>query len=128
MSKAEDEQLLQKYAFLIYFTIAINNIITNFSWFIYRELEQPLPKSIGECKGHPLYVLTRHLLKFEALYPPDAVPLGHLKNGEAVYSRHCVHTLYSRETWVKKARVVKPKQEAYKTVKSLPKYDKVNFS
>ncbi|XP_011499898.1 PREDICTED: DNA repair protein complementing XP-C cells homolog [Ceratosolen solmsi marchali] len=102
MSKTEDEQLLQ------------------------RELEQPLPKTVTECKGHPLYALTRHLLKFEALYPPDAVPLGHLKTGDAIYSRHCVHTLYSRETWIKRARVVKPAQEAYKIVKSMPKYDKLS--
>ncbi|KAJ8676658.1 hypothetical protein QAD02_012445 [Eretmocerus hayati] len=102
ISKAEDEQLLQ------------------------RELEQPLPKSVSECKGHPLYVLVRHLLKFEALYPPDAVPLGHLKTGEAIYSRYCVHTLYSRETWVRRARVVKPAQEPYKIVKSMPKYDKLS--
>ncbi|XP_011868459.1 PREDICTED: DNA repair protein complementing XP-C cells homolog isoform X2 [Vollenhovia emeryi] len=100
MSRQEDELLLQK------------------------ELEQPLPKTVGECKGHPLYVLVRHLLKYEALYPPDCVPLGHLKTGEAIYSRYCVHTLCSRETWLKKARVVKPKQEPYKIVKALPKYDK----
>lgn len=102
MSKQEDELLLQK------------------------ELEQPLPKTVGECKGHPLYVLVRHLLKYEALYPPDCVPLGHLKTGEAIYSRYCVHTLCSRETWLKKARVVKPKQEPYKIVKALPKYDKLS--
>ncbi|KAK0159551.1 hypothetical protein PV327_010648 [Microctonus hyperodae] len=91
-----------------------------------REMEQPLPKSISECKGHPLYALARHLLKFEALYPPDCVPLGHLKNGEAIYSRHCVHTLRSRETWLKVARVVKPAQEPYKIVKAMPKYDKLS--
>lgn len=102
MSKKEDELLLQK------------------------ELEQPLPKTVSECKGHPLYVLVRHLLKYEALYPPDCVPLGHLKTGEAIYSRYCVHTLCSRETWLKKARVVKPKQDAYKIVKALPKYDKLS--
>ncbi|XP_028050209.2 DNA repair protein complementing XP-C cells homolog isoform X2 [Monomorium pharaonis] len=102
MSKQEDELLLQK------------------------ELEQPLPKTVGECKGHPLYVLVRHLLKYEALYPPDCVPLGHLKTGEAIYSRYCVHTLRSRETWLKKARVVKPKQDPYKIVKALPKYDKLS--
>ncbi|XP_043269191.1 DNA repair protein complementing XP-C cells homolog [Venturia canescens] len=102
LSKAEDEMLLQ------------------------RELEQPLPTTVGECKGHPLYVLTRHLLKFEALYPPECVPLGHTRTGEAIYSRHCVHTLCSRETWIKKARVVKPAQIAYKTVKALPKYDKLS--
>ncbi|RLU19134.1 hypothetical protein DMN91_009492 [Ooceraea biroi] len=102
MSRQEDELLLQK------------------------ELEQPLPKTISECKGHPLYVLVRHLLKYEALYPPDCVPLGHLKTGEAIYSRYCVHTLCSRETWLKKARVVKPKQDPYKIVKALPKYDKLS--
>ncbi|KAK0098911.1 hypothetical protein PV326_000072 [Microctonus aethiopoides] len=91
-----------------------------------REMEQPLPKSISECKGHPLYALARHLLKFEALYPPDCVPLGHLKNGDAIYSRHCVHTLRSRETWLKQARVVKPAQEPYKIVKAMPKYDKLS--
>ncbi|KOC67990.1 DNA repair protein complementing XP-C cells like protein [Habropoda laboriosa] len=102
ISKAENEMLLQ------------------------RELEQPLPKTIGECKGHPLYVIVRHLLKFEALYPPDCVPLGHTNTGEAIYSRHCVHTLCSRETWLKKARVVKPNQEPYKIVKARPKYDKLS--
>ncbi|XP_029159874.1 LOW QUALITY PROTEIN: DNA repair protein complementing XP-C cells homolog [Nylanderia fulva] len=102
MSKKEDELLLE------------------------RELEQPLPKTVSECKGHPLYVLVRHLLKYEALYPADCVPLGHLKTGEAIYSRYCVHTLRSRETWMRKARVVKPKQEAYKIVKALPKYDKLS--
>ncbi|XP_031848333.1 DNA repair protein complementing XP-C cells homolog [Nomia melanderi] len=91
-----------------------------------KELEQPLPKTIGECKGHPLYVIARHLLKFEALYPPDCVPLGHTSTGEAIYSRYCVHTLCSRETWLKKARVVKPNQEPYKIVKARPKYDKLS--
>lgn len=101
MSRAEDEMLLQK------------------------ELEQPLPKTLSECKSHPLYVVQRHLLKFEGLYPPDCAPLGHLKTGDAIYSRHCVHTLRSRETWHKEARVVKPASEAYKIVKALPKWDKV---
>lgn len=89
-----------------------------------RELEQPLPKTVSECKGHPLYVLQRHLLKFEALYPEDVVPLGYVR-GEAIYSRHCVHTLRSRETWVKSARVVRPGEKCYKVVKARPKYDKV---
>ncbi|XP_012250520.2 DNA repair protein complementing XP-C cells homolog isoform X1 [Athalia rosae] len=101
LTKAEDEMLKQK------------------------ELEQPLPKTVAECKGHPLYVLPRHLLKFEALYPPDVVPLGYVR-GEPVYSRHCVHTLRSRETWVKSARVVRPAEKCYKVVKARPKYDKLS--
>jgi hypothetical protein len=38
------------------------------------------------------YVLKRHLLKFEALYPESAVPVGFIKN-EAIYARDCVHTV-----------------------------------
>ncbi|MGH0178547.1 UNVERIFIED_CONTAM: hypothetical protein FKN15_003318 [Acipenser sinensis] len=49
-------------------------------------LAQPLPTSISEYKNHPLYVLNRHLLKYEALYPPTAATLGYCR-GEAVYSR-----------------------------------------
>lgn len=102
ISKAEDEMLLQK------------------------ELEQPLPKTISECKGHPLYIIQKHLLKFEALYPPDCVPLGYTSTGCAIYSRHCVHTLYSRETWYRKGRIVKSDQEPYKIVTARPKYDKLS--
>lgn len=81
---------------------------------------------LGRCryKDHPLYALKRHLLKFQAIYPPDAVTLGFVRN-EAVYSRDCVHTLHSREIWVKHAKVVKPAEQPYKIVKARPKYDKV---
>ena len=86
-----------------------------------------MPKTLSEIKGHPLYVIERHLLKFEVLYPPNCVPLGRISTGEAIYSRHCVHTARSRETWLKQARVVKPNEEPYKIVKSRPKYDKVHI-
>ncbi|CAE1305159.1 XPC [Acanthosepion pharaonis] len=71
-------------------------------------LKQPLPKTISEYKNHPLYVLKRHLLKFEAIYPNSAVPLGYLKN-EPIYARECVHQLHARETWMKDGRNVKGK-------------------
>ncbi|MGH0140412.1 UNVERIFIED_CONTAM: hypothetical protein FKN15_011089 [Acipenser sinensis] len=76
-------------------------------------LDQPLPTSISEYKNHPLYVLNRHLLKYEALYPPTAATLGYCR-GEAVYSRDCVHTLHSRDTWLKEARVVRLGEMPYK--------------
>lgn len=76
-------------------------------------------------KNNPLYVLKRHLLKFEAIYPPDAITLGFVRN-EPVYSRDCVHTLHSREIWVKHAKVVKPGEHPYKIVKARPKYDRVS--
>ena len=46
----------------------------------------PLPTSVGAFKGHPLYALERHLLKFEAIYPSDAPSLGFIR-GEPVYAR-----------------------------------------
>lgn len=53
-------------------------------------LDQDFPKAIGEFKDHPLYALERHLLKFEAIYPVDAAPLGFIRK-EAIYSRDCVY-------------------------------------
>ncbi|GCB82359.1 hypothetical protein scyTo_0023215, partial [Scyliorhinus torazame] len=48
-------------------------------------LDRPLPTSVAEYKNHPLYVLKRHLLKYETLHPPTATILGHCRT-EAVYS------------------------------------------
>ncbi|XP_042347792.1 DNA repair protein complementing XP-C cells [Plectropomus leopardus] len=79
-------------------------------------LSKPLPISIGEYKNHPLYALKRHLLKYEAIYPSTATVLGYCR-GEPVYSRDCVHTLHSRDTWLKEARTVRLGEEPYKMVK-----------
>ncbi|KAL7399454.1 hypothetical protein ABVT39_024489 [Epinephelus coioides] len=79
-------------------------------------LSKPLPISITEYKNHPLYALKRHLLKYEAIYPQTATILGYCR-GEAVYSRDCVHTLHSRDTWLKEARTVRIGEEPYKMVK-----------
>ncbi|XP_029652958.1 DNA repair protein complementing XP-C cells homolog isoform X1 [Octopus sinensis] len=86
-------------------------------------LDQPLPKTIGEFKSHPLYALKRHLLKFEAIYPNSAVPLGFIRN-EPIYARECVVQLHARETWMKEGRCVKIGEEPYKMVKSRPKWNK----
>uniref|UniRef100_A0A8C4ZU28 Xeroderma pigmentosum, complementation group C n=1 Tax=Gadus morhua TaxID=8049 RepID=A0A8C4ZU28_GADMO len=79
-------------------------------------LDRPMPTSIAELKNHPMYALTRHLLKYEALYPPTAAVLGYCR-GEPVYSRDCVHQLHSRETWLKEARTVRIGEEPFKMVK-----------
>ncbi|XP_012664703.1 DNA repair protein complementing XP-C cells [Otolemur garnettii] len=81
-----------------------------------KHQDQPLPTSVGLYKNHPLYALKRHLLKYEAIYPETAAILGYCR-GEAVYSRDCVHTLHSRDTWLKKARVVRLGEVPYKMVK-----------
>ncbi|XP_077370968.1 DNA repair protein complementing XP-C cells isoform X2 [Festucalex cinctus] len=79
-------------------------------------LNKPLPISITEYKNHPLYALKRHLLKYEAIYPDTAAVLGYCR-GEAVYSRDCVHTLHSKDTWLKEARTVRIGELPYKMVK-----------
>lgn len=89
------------------------------------QLEAPLPKTIHEYKNHPLYALKRHLLKFEALYPPNAATLGFIR-GEAVYARDCVYICRSRDTWLKEAKVVKMGEKPYKIVKARPKWDKLS--
>lgn len=77
-------------------------------------------------KNHPLYALKRHLLKYEAIYPPDAATLGFVR-GEAVYARDCVYICRSRDTWLKEAKVVKLGEQPYKVVKARPKWDKVSL-
>nr|XP_020479238.1 DNA repair protein complementing XP-C cells isoform X2 [Monopterus albus] len=79
-------------------------------------LNKPLPTSVVEYKNHPLYALKRHMLKYEAIYPPTATVLGYCR-GEPVYSRDCVHTLHSRDTWLKEARTVRLGEEPYKMVR-----------
>ncbi|XP_067137695.1 DNA repair protein complementing XP-C cells homolog [Centruroides vittatus] len=87
-------------------------------------IDQPFPKTIDKFKDHPLYVLKRHLLKFQAIYPPDSPSLGFVR-GEPIYARECVHTLHSRETWLKQARVVRIGEVPYKIVKARPKWNKM---
>ncbi|XP_058171137.1 DNA repair protein complementing XP-C cells homolog [Anopheles ziemanni] len=86
--------------------------------------ERPLPKTISEYKNHPYFALKRHLLKFEAIYPPDAPTLGFTSNKEPVYARECVHTLHAREVWLKQARTVKLFETPYKNVSARPKYNR----
>jgi len=88
-----------------------------------KKEEAPLPTSISQFKGHPLYVLQRHLLKFEAIFPADAPTLGFIKR-EPVYARECVKILQGRTAWLKEGRTVKLGESPYKTVKARPKWNR----
>lgn len=85
--------------------------------------KQEMPTSDNGFRNHPLYVLEKHLLKFQGIYPPEVAPLGFFKD-VPVYPRDCVHTLRSRETWLRQAKTVKLDETAYKVVKARPKKDK----
>ncbi|KAL5106112.1 hypothetical protein TcWFU_002808 [Taenia crassiceps] len=86
----------------------------------------PLPVKVQDFKGHPLYALRRHLLKFEVIYPLDAPVVGFLKVGgkaseamEPIYPRECVHTCHTRESWLKEAKTIRLGEKAAKEVKAM---------
>uniref|UniRef100_A0A182PQR2 Uncharacterized protein n=1 Tax=Anopheles epiroticus TaxID=199890 RepID=A0A182PQR2_9DIPT len=81
------------------------------------KLRAPFPNTIAQCKNHPSYCLRRHLQKFQAIYPPDAPPLGYVQ-GEPLYARECVHTLHSREVWLRHAKVIRHFEQPYKIVRT----------
>lgn len=72
-----------------------------------------------------MFVLRRHLLKYEALYPDNPKSIGFIKN-EPIYSRDNVYNLHTRELWMREAKVVRIGEKPYKVVKGRPKYDKVS--
>ncbi|VDN97066.1 unnamed protein product [Rodentolepis nana] len=86
----------------------------------------PLPTKVQDFKNHPLYVLRRHLLKFEVIYPDDAPVIGFFKVGakanqstEPVYPRECVHLCHTRESWLKEAKIVRIGEKPAKIVKAM---------
>ncbi|GLI64108.1 hypothetical protein VaNZ11_007283 [Volvox africanus] len=66
---------------------------------------QGLPTSIEGFKNHPLYVLKRHIGKYEALRP-RTVPLG-LHRGEPYYPRSDLSVLHTVERWRREGRQVR---------------------
>uniref|UniRef100_A0AAG5CUT7 Rad4 beta-hairpin domain-containing protein n=1 Tax=Anopheles atroparvus TaxID=41427 RepID=A0AAG5CUT7_ANOAO len=86
--------------------------------------KRPFPEQISEYKNHPRYAIERYLLRNEAIYPPDAPILGHIRE-EPIYLRDCVHTLHSRESWLRQAKTVRMHEQPYKVVKAKAKYDRI---
>ena len=79
-----------------------------------REMSEGLPKNIEDFKGHPVYVLQRHLLRNEAIYPLNEVGKvrqasrqGMVGKVEPVYRRRDVHIVKSADKWFRLGRQVK---------------------
>lgn len=69
-----------------------------------KDMRIKAPTNVTEFKNPPIFVLQRHLLKFEAVFPADTPPSGFFgKNKEPYYPRDSVFTLHTREFWVKEA-------------------------
>jgi xeroderma pigmentosum group C-complementing protein len=54
---------------------------------------EPFPNRIDAFHNHPLYILQRHLKRYEIIHP-DAKPLGYFKE-QPVYSRSDVYRVSS---------------------------------
>jgi hypothetical protein len=84
-----------------------------------RELSERhgLPKTIEGFRKHPLYVLERHISRYQSLMPGTA-KLG-LHRGEAYYDRSRLADLHSAERWRREGREVLPEElsQAAKVVK-----------
>jgi xeroderma pigmentosum group C-complementing protein len=76
-------------------------------------LKEPIPKKIDSFRGHPLYVLERHLRRNEVLRA-GATRVGALTSGkgmnlktENIFKRKDVIPCYSAREWFRKGRIVK---------------------
>ncbi|EJD74033.1 DNA repair protein Rad4 containing protein [Loa loa] len=79
-------------------------------------LSKPKPATVAEYKNHPLYVLKKDILKYEAIYPEDQAPIGQIR-GIDIYPRSSVYHLDGALNWMKHARMVKAGEKPYKIVK-----------
>ncbi|KAG1728498.1 Rad4-domain-containing protein [Suillus paluster] len=79
-----------------------------------HQLTEGMPTTLAGFKGHPLYVLSRHLKREEVIDPP--VELGKFR-GEPVYPRSSVISLKTAENWMRQGRVVREGNQPMKMVK-----------
>ncbi|KAK9353313.1 hypothetical protein V1523DRAFT_411326 [Lipomyces doorenjongii] len=93
-----------------------------------KEASEELPNNIQDFKGHPIFVLERHLRQNEVIYPKvpcGAISAGRSKSNETepIYRRRDVKLLRSAMQWYKIGRQVKIGEQPLKHGKkrSLPK-------
>ena len=82
-----------------------------------REVQEGMPKNVGDFKGHPTFALQRHLRRNEVIYPLREA--GKISSGaggkvEPVYRRKDVHVVKSADQWYRKGRDVKEGEQPLK--------------
>jgi xeroderma pigmentosum group C-complementing protein len=87
------------------------------------EAREPMPKSVADFKGHPVYALERHLRRNEVLFNPKEVgkvaagrDFGGGKRLESVYRRRDVKLVKSADGWYRIGREVKVGEQPVKVV------------
>jgi xeroderma pigmentosum group C-complementing protein len=87
-----------------------------------KEAAEGMPKNIQDFKGHPIYVLERHLRHNEVIHPKK--PMGKVNLGtafnpkmEPIYRRGDVHIVRSADKWYRLGRDVKDGEQPLKHAK-----------
>ncbi|KAK5050557.1 hypothetical protein LTR84_003838 [Exophiala bonariae] len=84
-----------------------------------RAETEAMPRSVQDFKGHPVYVLERHLRMNEVIQPKHEVgkvAAGVSKNAklESVYRRRDVHLCRTADAWYRRGRDVKEGEQPLK--------------
>lgn len=87
--------------------------------FLRRAETEGMPKNVADFKGHPVYVLERHLRRNEVLWPRRevgkvTVGVGERKKLEGVFRRRDVHFCRTGEGWYRRGRDVRVGMEPLK--------------
>jgi xeroderma pigmentosum group C-complementing protein len=88
-----------------------------------KEAAEGIPRNVQDFKGHPVYVLERHLKHNEVIHP--LIQVGKVNCGtamnpkmEPIYRRTNVHVVWSADKWYRKAgRDVKVGEQPLKRAK-----------
>lgn len=87
-----------------------------------KEASEGIPKNVQDFKGHPIYVLERHLKHNEVIYPLNQV--GKVNCGtamnpkmEPIYRRTNVHVVRTADKWYRMGRDVKFGEQPLKRAK-----------
>lgn len=87
-----------------------------------KEASEGIPKNVQDFKGHPIYVLERHLKHNEVIHP--LVQVGKVNCGtamnpkmEPIYRRTNVHVVRTADKWYRMGRDVKLGEQPLKRAK-----------
>ena len=87
--------------------------------FLKRAAQEGMPKNVADFKGHPVYVLERHLRRNEVIHPRREVGKatvggGEKKKLEGVFRRRDVHLCRTADGWYRRGRDVREGMEPLK--------------
>ncbi|KIX03682.1 uncharacterized protein Z518_07235 [Rhinocladiella mackenziei CBS 650.93] len=93
-----------------------------------RAESEPMPRNVQDFKGHPVYVLERHLKMNEVIHPRHEVGkvrTGPSKNAklESVFRRRDVHLCRTSDAWYRRGRDVNEGEQPLKRVISKRRRD-----